>query len=108
MPLLLPLPLLLLPLAPFVATFGLIVVNLFNIDGAVFDVDFTVVLLVGISVLVSVAVGAVNRIVAAGDDIVVVVDDAIFAADVDGSGSIVLVLLTNFDTLGTTAFDVRF
>lgn len=102
-----------LPLAPFVATFGLIVVNLFNIDGAIFVVDFTVVLLVGISVLISVDVAAVNVTVAAGDGIVVgvvfvVVVDAIFAAVVDGSGSIVLVLLTNFDTLGITAFDVTF
>lgn len=98
--------LLLLPLAPFVATFGLIVVNLFTIDGAVFVVDFTVVLLVGISVLASTVARAARNVT--GDGIVVViVDDAIFAAV---SGTTVLVLFTSFDTfgMGTTAFDVIF
>lgn len=107
-------PLLLLPLAPFVATFGLFVVNiLYNIGGAIFVVDFTVVLLVGISVLGSDAAVALN---VTGDGIVVVtVDDAIFDAVADddddgGSGTTVLVLFTSFDTfgMGTTAFDVTF
>lgn len=103
--------LLLLPLAPFVATFGLIVVNLFNIDGAIFVVNFTVVLLVvGISVLVSVnndgvdgvnvTVGIVVVVAVAG---AVAIFDAVVVAD---GGSNVLVLFT--DTLGITAFDVTF
>lgn len=99
--------LLLLPLAPFVAaTFGLIVVNLFNIDGRIFVVNFTVVLLV-ISVLVSVTDGGDGVNVTVG----IVVDAvAIFDAVAAVTGNTLPVLFTNFDTLciGITAFDVTF
>lgn len=101
--------LLLLPLAPFVAaTFGLIVVNLFSIDGGIFVVNFTVVLL-GISVLASVTDGGdgVNVTVGIVVDAVATFDAAAAAAV---AGSSLLVLFTSFDTLciGITAFDVTF
>lgn len=104
----LPLLLLLLPLALFVATFGLIVVNLFNIDGAVFVVDFTVVLLVGISVLASTVARAALNVTGDGA-VVVIVDDAIFAA-VSGNTVLLVWFTSSFDTfgIGTTAFDVTF
>lgn len=75
------------------ATFGLIVDNRFNIDGAILVVAFMVDGFVGISVLVGVVV------------IVVVV----VVVGVNG-GSTKFVLLTDFDRfgIGITAFDVTF
>lgn len=78
------------------ATFGLIVDNRFNIDGAIFVVAFMVDGFVGISVLLTNLVGVVVIVV------VVVVG-------VNG-GSTKFVLLTDFDRfgIGITAFDVTF
>lgn len=78
------------------ATFGLIVDNRFNIDGAIFVVAFMVDGFVGISVLLTNLLGVVVIVV------VVVVG-------VNG-GSTKFVLLTDFDRfgIGITAFDVTF
>lgn len=79
------------------ATFGLIVDNRFNIDGAIFVVALMVDGFVGISVLLTNLVGVVVIVV-----VVVVVG-------VNG-GSTKFVLLTDFDRfgIGITAFDVTF
>lgn len=82
-------------LALLVGTFGLIVDNLLNIDDdRNFVVGFTVIVVVGISVLVDVLDGAV---------VVVIVDWIIV-------GNSVTVLLTDFDTIdiGKIPFDVTF
>lgn len=89
-----------LPLALFVATFGLIVDNLFNIDDAIFAGGFTVVVLVGISV----------RIVVVG--VIVGVGRVVVGCCSSSNNVVLLPLLLTiaFDTLGIglTAFDVTF
>ena len=88
-----------LPLALFVATFGLIVDNLFNIDDAIFAGGFTVVVLVGISVLTVVVV-------------VVIVGVGRVVVGCSSSNNVVLLPLLSivFDRfgIGLTAFDVTF